>query len=278
MGRVQVSKSAIRASYLEQAKLTQAHAWLALGMSNAQTYARREYVQSGGFEITLSGVGELAASLPSQAKRSDLIRSAVLADAWRLDDHDALRVSGVVADPDSDNSFFSADIGFRFDAEPARLPPLAKIEMTLTGEAEAPGRSADLIKSRLLSTNHRWHTLVEDPNRTPEPFQELLGERFKMEFGYGSVNSYKELRQWVYGSASSVNASRHDMVSVSWRVLNGGEYEAMFVLDWLGLNKDDKTMAAKTEHTWTLSDDPSEPYPRIQHMAVRFLEPFSVIE
>ncbi|MEM9571366.1 MAG: hypothetical protein AAF996_07865 [Pseudomonadota bacterium] len=278
MGRVQISKSAIRASYLEQAKLTQAHAWLALGMSNERVSARAEQLQANGFEIEISESDQLGASSLSLAQRSDLVRSAVLEDAWRLDAGTVLRVEGVIADPNNEGSFFNIQISFSFEPEPALLPPIAKIQIEMTGDAENPGASADLVKSRLLSTNHRWHTLVEDPNRTPEPFQELLGERFKMEFGHGSVSSYEEFRQWVYGSASSVNASRHDMESVSWRPLDSDEYEAIFVLDWLGLNKDDKTMVAKTKHTWTFSNDPSEAYPRIQHMDVSFLEPFSVIE
>lgn len=278
MDRAKVSRDVIRTSYLEQAKLTQAHAWLALGMHHTLREAREETLQSQKFEIEITGADQFTRSGLSETERADLLRSARLEDVWNLDAGEVLRVKGVVVASNSEVLYYNVIVSFHFDAEPALLPPISRIDIAVVDQAEKPESPADLVKSRLLSTNHRWHTLVEDPNRTPEPFKELLGERFKMEFGHGSVNSYAELEKWVYGSASSINASRHDMESVAWRALDGNEYEAVFVLDWLGLNKDDKTMVAKTKHTWTLSDDPSDSYPRIQHMDVNFLEPFSVIE
>lgn len=278
MVRAQVSKNAIRSSYLEQAKLTRAHSWLALAMPGLDTSGRLEQLQANAFEIVLKQHDELAGATVTQSAMRDLLHSATLDDLWTLEGADRLFVKGVISDPSIESNFLDADIRFVFLSEPALKPPIAKIEIAMTGRAEKPNAPADLIKSRLLSTNHRWHTLVEDPNRSPEPFMELLGERFRMEFGHGSVNSFDELRQWVYGSASSVNASRHELESMSWRRLSPNEFEAIFILDWRGLTRNDKIMTAKTKHIWTLSDDLSELYPRIQHMHVQFLEPFAVIE
>ena len=278
MARTQVSKNSVRSSFLEQAKLAQAHSWLALGLPGFETSGRFKELQANSFEIVFEGDDALAESAVSQREMHHLLRSATLDDLWTLEGDDRLLVKGVISDPSTRDAYRNVDVRFVFVNEPALAPHISKIEIAISGLGEKPTVPADLIKSRLLSTNHRWHALVEDPNRTPEPFKELLGERFRMEFGHGSVNSYEELRQWVYGSASSVNASRHDMVSVTWCGLSDNEYEAVFVLDWLGLNRDDKMMTAKTKHTWTMSDDPSERYPRIQHMDVQFLEPFAVIE
>ena len=129
-----------------------------------------------------------------------------------------------------------------------------------------------------MSVNHRWHTLVEDPKRTPEPFREIIGDDFTMEYGHGAVRSYDELSDWVYGSASSINASRHDLESFTWTPIGHADYQAVFVLDWCGLSRDDKIMVAKTRHTWRIKDDLTRVFPSIEHMDVHFLEPFKIIE
>lgn len=275
-----ISKDVIRASYLEQGKLAQAHAWIGLGDVAHVPPERMSGLEAACFEISRNGV-----TLPFGVRGStddgrQVVRSAVFANNWRaLADQSALSVSADIPDTETETGFLHAVIVFKFDPEPARVPLMSAIEIMAADPAQPlPSRGADFQGSRLLSTNHRWHTLVEDPNRAPEPFKELLGDRFKMEFGHGSVNSYEEFCDWVHGSASSVNASRHDLESFTWAPLQGDDCRAVFVLDWLGLNREDKVMTAKTKHTWIMTDDGSGSYPKIQHMNVEFLQAFAVID
>lgn len=274
-----VSKDVIRASYLEQAKLTQAHAWLGLGDVAQVSPERTSNLEAVSFEITRNGIA-LPSGIPgSRENGREVVRGAVFANSWRALAHqDALSVSADIPDAETETRFLRAELVFKFDPEPASVPLINAIEITTADPAPPPSSGADFQGSRLLSTNHRWHTLVEDPNRAPEPFKELLGERFKMEFGHGSVSSYEEFCDWIHGSASSVNASRHDLESFTWKPMRGDDYQAVFVLDWLGLNREDKVMTAKTKHTWTMTDDGSGSYPKIQHMNVEFLQAFAVID
>lgn len=279
MEQTTISKDVIRASYLEQAKLTQAHAWLALGAHGPVEDRRVERLEAVNFSILYNGLPAAGTLTQHAASAAQMVRNAVLAQTWQLiDDDQSLSVDGVIEDPNMAGRYFEARVRFEFGAEPELLPPIKRIDISTSTEARKPASKPDLMGSRLLSCNHRWHTLVEHPGRTPESFQDLMGDHFKMEFGHGSVSSYQEFCEWLRGSASSVNASRHDMESFSWEQLSDGEFRGIFILDWLGLNRDDKVMTAKTKHTWIMSDNCTDPYPKIQHMDVQFLEAFAVVE
>jgi len=48
-------------------------------------------------------------------------------------------------------------------------------------------------------------------------------------------------------------------------------------LDWHGIRHDGVTMRAKTRHTWTVADEPSERFAKVETIKVNILEPFEVI-
>jgi len=49
-------------------------------------------------------------------------------------------------------------------------------------------------------------------------------------------------------------------------------------LDWHGIRNDGVIMKAKTQHTWTVADEPSERFAKVESINVSILEPFEVIK
>jgi len=49
-------------------------------------------------------------------------------------------------------------------------------------------------------------------------------------------------------------------------------------LGWHGIRPDGVTMSAKTHHVWTVIDDASERFARVETIRVKVLEPFAVVE
>lgn len=268
----EVSDSMIESGYLEQAKLTQVSAWLGL-CSSSPTPSQKARVEAKELLVRIDGKIQ-----QPDLTAIDIIRNGRMFEALRLAvDKDDVAIHCVLDFPEEPGRYYFTDIRFSFNQTDGLLPPIRAVDFNRREPASAiPETGIDLTGIRLLSSNYRWHTLVEDPDRKSESFKELIGPAFRMEFGYGSVNSFDELDAWINGSASSVRAARHDLEMFSWRAVRENKYEAEFVLNWLGLTHEDKRMSAKTHHTWLLTDIRDRHYPTIDHINVAFIEPFRV--
>lgn len=266
-----IKKDKIRNSFREQAALAQLHRWNAFCVDKDAPIERIADLISDECqllhdnEIVASGIEDIVAHF----RQSDPTTALAL----------NIKVVGdLAADFELQATGQSQSVSFSFDWQDHLQPKLQFIAYSDVTSEAAETEVLEPIASRLLSVNHRWHVLVEDPNRSPEPFQEIISSKFVMDYGHGAVRSYDELVTWVTGSASSVGASRHDMASFSCEQLQNDLFRAIFVLDWTGLTHEDKYMKAQTEHIWTIQDVLANRYPLIEHINVNFLQPFKVIE
>ena len=286
----------IYSSYLEQSQLTQVHRWFALaGHQRCDAMTMSDLV-SDSYCLVFEGsqVGEQASEIGDQADvlvsqlRSLKLKGAVFNAVHFSPSGDVGETVWVRCEMRANESKGSNDsqyltAKFEFQSGEALLPLIKRVSIE---KGHAPELFADQPKSqaytltplasRILSVNHRWHTLVESPVKEPPLFKEFLAPDFVMEFGYGAVRSYQELQDWLLGSASSVTGARHDLERFTWTEHKGGTAEAEFVLDWLGFDQQGTRMMAKTKHNWQLTDvNSNSRFPKIQHINVEFIKPFS---
>lgn len=162
----------------------------------------------------------------------------------------------------------------------AVLPVFNKIDIT-TGKAIEGDEFVDLYpQNRLLSLLHYWMALVEDPKRDAAPFKEILVPELDIKFSAAgdTITSFDQLAAWLAGPASAVSASRHTVSNFSYKLLDENRYELKVDLGWHGIRPDNVQMTAKTRHTWTVLDKPTERFARVEKVRVETLEPFKVVK
>jgi len=158
------------------------------------------------------------------------------------------------------------------------LPVFSKIDIAIGEQIEAYGFEDLYPRNRLLSLVHYWMALVEHPDRDAEPFKEILAPQINIDFGNGNaITSFEQLEEWIKGPASSVEASRHRVHNFSFNEIDSDRYRLQVDLDWHGIRPDGKTMSAKTRHMWSVADEPSERFARVEKINVVLLEPFKVV-
>ena len=249
-----VTESDIRESYREQACLAQAHRWLADVLTDP---AR---VRAAGLPVAVVDVRD---AQPNVARTPDTI--TVIFESPRVQRTQA-------------EAPCSASIGLRFDVGEETLPDIRSIEVATRGVAGSTRDSGQALRSRVLSLKHRWHTLVEHPAKSTEPFREIVTDDFVMDWGEGRVTSFAELEQWVLGTTSKMSAARHDLAWFDCKAIGDTTYSAEFQFDWSGFSTRGRRMAARSRHQWRILDDPSRRFACIDRMDVEFLEPFHAVE
>lgn len=278
----EISEVQIRNSFREQAALTQLHRWISYWPDRSEHWDRIDDLVIEDIELALSDGSAVAGKSDLKAlNRHDhqFEFSAIAGKEYEMigepDQNFEIRLPVFCPEAEPDSQF--GDVRLSFDWADQLQPKIASVKYHIAATGRETQKAINPMASRLMSVNHRWHVLVEYPGRTPDPFQEIIGDEFVMDYGHGAVRSYEELCTWVAGSASSVDASRHDMESFESKQLDDGRYQAVFVLDWNGLTHEGKRMTAQTEHVWTIRDVPSARFPLIDHIKVNFLQPFKVI-
>ena len=251
------SEPSIRCSYQWQHQLTQLHLWLAQQIDPASTPAHAIPTLP---DIFLDGNPGTAAEVQAVLQRTSVGKLSVPEQSWAsptaasgvsvtaaLSEHNTL--TGVHIDRTAD-----------FSSEPTQTLPTSA------------------VPHRILALKHRWHYLVENPQKDPEAFAEIAGDTFSMNWGHGGVDGFEELRTWVRESAASVSAARHDITHFEWHTLGNNSYQAVFEFDWYGFSRNNKPMFAQSRHTWEIQDNPTETFPRLHHMQVAFITPFRTVD
>lgn len=272
----------VERSYLEQAQLAQVHRWLAAACAPPGTAEPLDALFAPGARLHW-----LDAALPLAVEQLPALGSAELIEVETpefLDAHSVrlpvTRVPARVAGADAGDTL-DGTLTFSFTVEPALLPQLTTVVFAdgPSGAWVPEEQSVHPIHpvSRILGLKHRWHALVEDPQRSAAPFAELISADFVMDWGDGSVRGEAELADWVTSSASAVSAARHDLVSFDWAALDDGAYRAQFGLEWSGRSRSGKPMAARSEHRWRIRERPGHRYAAIERMDVELVVPFHLL-
>lgn len=155
-----------------------------------------------------------------------------------------------------------------FVATGTLLPRLARIDVE-QGEAQRGVPFVDMYaEHRILSTVHYFLALVENPARDSEPFFELLGDTFRLDYTLDPVATPAAFRDWVAGPLSSVIASEHDIHSVTCRDLGNGTYTAEVAMKSQAMFPDKSGAISRNTQSWKLTDTIGERFPRITEILI----------
>lgn len=267
----------VRRSYREQAQLAQAHRWLAAACAGDP---------AGIFDVLLAPDATLgglaAAGVPMVSEQLPDLRGARVSNATGPIFPDAQSVTLIVAAIPAGTAAgatIDGHLTFHFTGPDLLRPLIQSVALSdVAARNSRPAGPEQVTASRVLSLKHRWHALVEDPDRTAEPFRELIADGFVMDWGEGSVRSFDELSAWVTGSAASVSAARHDLAEFEWSADGPERYRARFLLHWSGLSRSGRPMAARSEHRWQIQARPRQRFPAIARMDVNLLVSFHMVE
>ena len=248
------TEQSIRNSFLAQRQLAQLHRWIALQIEP----------RADDHELTApSFIGSLEGETSSLTDLSDAVHTHYPSHLTCNDQ--------TWPNPCSTETLISSTLVAKF--EESELPLLTEIALSNTHEEnKAPNPTA--IAHRILALKHRWHAIVEAPNKTSAALKELIAPSFEMHWGYGGLKGFSELSDWLTKSAASMDAARHDIAAFSWDATGSNTYRAEFEFVWFGYSRELEPMHAESRHIWQIEDDPQERYPRIRQMTVEFTTPF----
>ena len=135
----------------------------------------------------------------------------------------------------------------------------------------------DSTDSRLRALAHRWLYEIERSDRDMANFRDILADDFVLEFSSGRIDTEEAFQTWLKGPASSVAATRHDIIAFESTPQLDDRYLVNMELDWNGLTPEGGRMQARTRHMWIAVDDGGR-MPRIETVSVEVVEPFRPTE
>lgn len=194
---------------------------------------------------------------------------AMAAEITRLDAD--LRQTGIVRS--STLSFQS-----RLERDESILPIFNQIEIGPAAQREASTFEDTYAQNRLLSLVHYFLAGIEHPDHDPEPLGELLARSFRLDLSSGSVTSYPAFAAWLRGPASQVVAGTHKFDGFTFDTLAEDErYVLSMEVDWLGLRADGTRLSGKTRQIWTVTNETTDRFARIESIDEEVLEPVAPV-
>lgn len=286
----EVSEDVIRNSYHEKAAITQLLRWYQYYENTDVAIANQLDILTEDFTVTSpSGTAEGRDQYEVAVKQfpSDWQNAHDLKDvAVTLTEDGSLNLTAQIVFANIGIAEGGALTAMRMGYEATLaygddvLPLFTDITITALGTTDVGSFADTYVENRLRSLVSYWITLVEHPDRNPEPFREILAPELDIRFSAGgdTYTSYEDIAAWVAGPVSSLPATRHVIGPITYVDLGDGRYELQVGFDWQGIRPDDKRMTAKTKHTWVVSDDPAERFARVERIRVETIEPFTVVE
>jgi hypothetical protein len=177
-------------------------------------------------------------------------------------------------------SFASAqdEVFGRFARGAAVLPRLTAFSSTKPGTTRLSAAA-----HRACGTVHYFIALVENPERDPKPFRELLAADFDLGYTATPMKDLAALDAWVAGPLSSVVASEHDIHSIQVRDLGADRSIAAVAMTSQALFPDGSGAISRNTQNWTLDHGTGECFPRVMEIsiardAVEFFGPAPLFE
>ena len=280
-----MSTTEIKNGYKQHAALAQLHRWYLLyeepkyGIANALDILDKDIrVKSGLGEA--KGHEQYAArvkQLPTTWKNAHDVKST---NVTINDDGSMLLTTDITYLNQgllNDDAVRSAKLSYTMSltSSDSVLPKFTDIEIEQNSEGTAEAFVPRYAQNRLRSVVHYWLALIEDPSRNAEPVKEILAENFSLNFSSGAITDFEGFSKWLAGPGSQISASTHKVSNFSFKPLGDDRYEVEMDFDWNGILPNGKEMTAKTHHNWTVVDDRTERFARIQKVDVKVLEPFA---
>ena len=285
LGAEMMSTNEIKQGYQKHAALAQLHRWYLYyeepeyGIDNALDILTEDvYIKSGPGEV--KGHDQYAGyvkQLPATWKNAHDVESSTIV----INDDGTVSMTTDITYLNQGmleaKAVRSADLTYTMMLKPSDsvLPKFSSIQIAQNGDGIANEYIPRYADNRLRSLVHYWLALIEDPFRDADPVKEILAKDFSLNFSSGSITSFDGFSKWLAGPASQVTASTHKVSNFNHRVLEDNLYGLVMDFDWNGILPDGTEMTAKTRHSWTVVDDPTERFARIQNVDVEILEPFA---
>lgn len=182
----------------------------------------------------------------------------------------------------NDNAVSAKRIGYVATMEygDELLPRFKDMAITPVRTEEVADFTDTYIQNRLTSLVNYWILLVEHPGRDAEPFREILAPELDIRFSAegDTYTRFEQIAAWVAGPVSSLPATRHVILPLTYMELGTNRYEINIGFDWQGIRPDGARMTAKTNHKWIVVDDPSERFARVENIRVEQIEPFTIVD
>lgn len=283
---VALSPEEIRSGYLQHAAMAQARRWYqyyenpAIGLKNQlDILAPDVSVKSALGEVKgHTAYAERVAKLPQTWKNAHFIRSNSIKLA--PDGSSNLRIDITYLNQGMlpDGSVRSAELTYEtvLASDGKLLPTFRSIAITQNSDGKADAFRPAYAENRLLSMMHYYLAIIEDPKRDAEPMREVFHPEFRLNFSSGPITTFDGFKAWLAGPGSQIAASTHVIRNFSYRETSPGSYSVSVDFDWEGILPNGKEMAAKTRHSWVVTDDPSERFARLRSVEVQVLEPFAL--
>ena len=281
-----LNQAEVHMNYKKHAALTQLHRWYQYYENNEVPIANQLDILCKNVRID-SALGQSNGHDDYQQRVSQLPKTwqnahFIKQPTFNFDQADGLGLEigitylnvGVLADKAVRSASVNYQTTLQFDD--GLLPKFSLIDIKSSDDrADAPSAYKDAYaENRLKSVLHYWLTIIEHPNRDPQPAKEILAESFVLNFSSGSITDFDGFIEWFKGPASSVTASAHHLKNFAYKTLSENHYELQVDMDWQGVLPDQSELMAQTRHIWRVVDDPHNRFAKIESIDVEILTPF----
>jgi hypothetical protein len=155
------------------------------------------------------------------------------------------------------------------------LPKFPATQLAQNGVAATAEDLAAYPINRLMSVLQYWIAIIDSPTRDAAHIQEILAERFRLNFPTGKVDSMEELAAWLAGVRKRVRSNTHTVADMSYTTVGKNQYRMVAELDWEGVDSNGGEWIGKSRHNWLVTDNEAERFARIVSIDVDMLVPFS---
>ncbi|MET1416781.1 hypothetical protein ABVF61_31275 [Roseibium sp. HPY-6] len=283
-GVAQMTENEIRQGYKEHAALTQYYRWYQFyerpegGVANALDILTEDVKVTSGLG-TANGHAEYetrVTRLPDAWNNSHHVRSTKITHGENGNMTLTAQVTYQNVGMLEDGGVRQADLIYSVELVPGEtvLPLLSNVLIEQKRETEAGEFKDAYAENRVKSLMHYWLALIEDPERNPEPVREILAEDFTLNFSSGAITDFDAFAAWLAGPGSQIEASTHVLSNFSVEETETGTYAMTVDFNWSGIAPNGTILVAKTQHSWTVTNDPTERFARIKSIDVEVLENF----
>ncbi len=283
-GVAQMTEDEIRRGFQEHAALAQYYRWYQFyeraegGVSNAIDILAEDVVVTSGLG-TARGHDEYAArvsQLPDTWNNAHHVQSVAIEHG----DEGAMTLNAQITYQNRgmlpDGAVRQADLRYTVEMVPGEtvLPLLSNVLIEQDAETEAEDFKDAYATNRMRSLVHYWLALIEDPSRNAGPVREILADDFSLNFSSGAITDFDGVAAWLAGPGSQVVASTHLISNFQAEETASNTYSVTMDFDWSGILPNETVLVAKTQHSWVVTNDPTERFARIQSVDVEVLEAF----
>jgi hypothetical protein len=156
-----------------------------------------------------------------------------------------------------------------------QLPKFSEMVIAQNGVTATAEDLAAYSINRLMSVLQYWIAIVDSPARDAAHLQEILAERFRLNFSTGKIDSMEELAAWLAGVRKRVLSNTHTVADMSYTIVGENQYRMVAELDWEGVDSNGADWIGKSRHNWLVIDNEAERFARIVSIDVDMLVPFS---